>query len=190
MRTQKILRVLCLMFVVMTYLGAKQNQKSQDKIKKAMFPGFTGGAYEALASHQIFWGTGFRYTFVQGMEKAKYEGDFGGYYELFSEVSFYKEDSSSFDDNIFFSYLIGMNLSFEKLRSGLRSFLIPYYGVKLGGAYFNRFGHGLMAVPTLGVILFANERLSITADAEFLLNSANLSAYISAGGFLTFTMNL
>ena len=116
--------------------------------------------------------------------------DFGGYSEIYLEVGYFKEYSSDFNQDIFFTYALGVNLSFEKFLSGSRSFLIPIFGLKTGGLFINNIGHGLLIEPTLGLVIYYGKHIIINLEFDFFLNSSSLSEYLGLGAFVTVNFNI
>jgi hypothetical protein len=167
----------------------QQNQVSK-RIQKAFAPGFAFGFYQHLVNSNMYVGGSFHYDLAQTVTPSQSDTGFGGYTEIFAEVGFFKEINSAFNDDIFFTYLFGFNLSFEKFLNGIRRFLIPYFGMKVGGIFISQFGSGFALIPTIGINLFSTRSLNVSIDSQFLLNSAALSQYISLGATLNLNLNL
>lgn len=68
-------------------------------------------------------------------------------------------DSTAEDLSLMFTYAGGLSLSFE--RNPTRSWLIPYYGLELGGMIQRELGAHFQATPYLGVHAYANSHVFV-----------------------------
>ena len=133
---------------------------------KGFLPGFSFGVLKPL-SDKVYLGINYHYTFTQSITLPETDSDFGGYNEIYLEVGYFKEFSSEFNQDIFFTYAFGINLSFEKFLSGYRSFLIPFLGLKAGGLFINSVGNGFLIEPTLGLVIYYGNISSSTWKSIF-----------------------
>jgi hypothetical protein len=72
------------------------------------------------------------------------------------------------------SYALGFELSFE--RDPGRRFLVPFFGVDLGGLYQQRVGHVLVTEPRLGVLLWSSRRLQASVSGAYVLPGSHLAS--------------
>lgn len=158
--------------------------------RKAFLPGVAASVVQSLGSDRVYPGFSFHYSFVEGVSRSKSSYDFGGYYEWYSEIGFYKEYRSSVTDDIFFTCASGINLSFEKFLNGPRGFLIPYFGSKFGGLFFQRGNGGFFVEPVLGLVLLESRSLIVNYDAGLLLNTADLAGHLGIHHSLVVNFNL
>ncbi len=68
---------------------------------------------------------------------------------------------------LLFTYSAGMSLSFE--RNPVRSWLIPFYGLELGGMVHRDMGGLFQTTPHLGVHLFSNPNVFLGVRAGYRL---------------------
>ncbi|WP_406033311.1 hypothetical protein [Treponema saccharophilum] len=163
---------------------------SATNIRNAFLPGLSASAVTGFKNEKIYTGFDFHYAFVQGTSEARSPSSFGGYYEGYCEIGFYKEIDSPVDDDIFFTYAAGVNLSFEKFIGGSRDFLIPYFGAKVGGIYFNTVGKGMLLEPVLGLVVINKKSININLNSGLFLNTVDLSKYIGLHTSLVVNLNL
>ncbi len=164
--------------------------ESKTDVRNAFIPGLSASAVTGFTNGKIYPGFDFHYAFVEGVSEAKSRSSFGGYYEFYAEIGFYKELDSSVDDDIFFTYAAGVNLSFEKFIHGPRDFMIPYFGAKLGGVYFNNVGSGMLLEPVMGLVLVNKSAININLNSGLFLNTVDLSNYIGLHSSLVINLNL
>jgi len=158
--------------------------------RKAFLPGLSTTLLTPFGSSQLYPGFAFHYAFVEGVTRPRSASDFGGYYEWYSEISFSKELRSAWNDDIFFTYATGVNLSFEKFLKGPRNFLVPYFGAKGGGVFFNKSSGGFFLEPILGLVLWEAPDLIVNYDAGLFLAAADLGDHIGVHQSLLVNFNL
>ena len=158
--------------------------------RKAFLPGVSASMISEFGNSNIYPGFNFHYVFVEGVSRPKNSYSFGGYYEWYSEIGFFKELNSSMTNDIFFTCASGMNLSFEKFQTSSRNFLIPYFGAKFGGVFFTKGSSGFFVEPTLGTVLIETENLIVNYDCGLFLNSADLSGRIGLHNSLLVNFNM
>lgn len=164
--------------------------ESKNNVRNAFIPGLSASAVTGFTNGKIYPGFDFHYAFIEGVSEAYSPTSFGGYYEFYTEIGFYKELNSPVDDDIFFTYAAGVNLSFEKFVHGARDFLIPYFGAKLGGIYFNNSGSGMLLEPVLGLVILNKRSININLNSGLFLNTVDLSDYIGLHSSLVINLNL
>jgi hypothetical protein len=74
--------------------------------------------------------------------------------------------SSKLTVNSLFMYTIGLDMSLEK--NPKRTFLIPYFGLELGGMSQKQFGSTLQFTPTFGVHLLSNKNIFINLHGGYV----------------------
>jgi hypothetical protein len=158
--------------------------------RKAFLPGLSASILSEFGSSNIYPGFNFHYAFVEGVSRPKNSYDFGGYYEWYSEIGFYKELNSNMTNDIFFTCASGVNLSFEKFLTSSRNFLVPYFGAKFGGVFFNKGSGGFFVEPILGTVLLETENIIVNYDCGLFLNTADLSGKIGLHNSLLVNFNL
>lgn len=160
------------------------------EIRNAFLPGVSGSVLIPFKEGTAYVGGNIHYAFIQGISTSDSSSDFGGYYEWYSEIGYYKEQHSNAYDNIFFTYSTGVNLSFEKFLSTYRSVFVPYFGAKFGGLFFNEGSGGLYLEPVLGLVVLQTKSFNVNYDAGLFLNSTNLSDNIGLRHSLVINVNL
>ncbi|MBQ4379536.1 MAG: hypothetical protein II821_10140 [Treponema sp.] len=165
-------------------------QEADDSVRNAFLPGLSVSMLTGFENNKNYPGFDFHYAFIQGVTEAASSTDFGGYYEIYAEIGFYKELHSKINDDIFFTYSLGTNISFEKFGHGVRKFLVPYFGAKVGGIYFNNKDSGLLLEPVLGIVLANTNKVKINYNAGLFLNTVMLSDMIGIHNSLVFNLNL
>jgi len=167
-----------------------ERAQASEPVRNAFLPGLATSVLIPFEIEKVYVGGSFHYSLIQGVTQARGSQDFGGYYEWYAEIGFFKEIDSTFNDDIFFTYQMGMNLSFEKFARRSRNALIPYFGAKVGGIYINGVGEGMLLEPVLGLVVIQNAFLNVTYDAGLFLTTADLANYIGARQSLVFNFNL
>lgn len=160
------------------------------EIRNAFLPGVSGSLLVPFKEGSTYAGVNIHYAFIQGISTSASSSNFGGYYEWYSEIGYYKEMDSNAYDNIFFTYSTGVNLSFEKFLHSYRSVFVPYFGAKVGGLFFNEGSGGLYLEPVLGLVVVQTRAFNVNYDAGLFLNSANLSDNIGLRHSLVINVNL
>lgn len=160
------------------------------EIRNAFLPGLSASLLVPFKAGTVFEGAHIHYAFIQGISSSTSASAFGGYYEWYSEIGYYKELGSNPYDDIFFTYSTGVNLSFEKFLSNYRAVLVPYFGAKFGGIFFNKASGGLYLEPVLGIVVVQTPSLNINYDAGLFLNTVNLSDNIGVHHSLVMNFNL
>ncbi|WP_191018139.1 hypothetical protein [Treponema zioleckii] len=179
-----------LLLLVLALLPINIFCESKTDVRNAFVPGLSASAITGFTNGKIYPGFDFHYAFVEGVSEARSRSSFGGYYEFYTEIGFYKELNSPVDEDIFFTYAAGVNLSFEKFIHGSRDFLIPYFGAKLGGIYFNNVGSGMLLEPVLGLVVLNKNSININLNSGLFLNTVDLSNYIGLHSSLVVNLNL
>lgn len=164
--------------------------QNKDSIRNAFLPGLSASVITGFANNKNYPGFDFHYAFIQGVTEPTSSTSFGGYYEAYAEIGFYKELNSMINDDIFFTYSGGINLSFEKFGHGIRKYMVPYFGAKVGGIYFNNSDDGMLIEPVLGIVLANTNKLKINFSSGLFLNTVMLSDMIGIHNSLIFNLNL
>ena len=184
---KKFIVLFLVLFLSLFSVFGEENNKD---IRNAFLPGLSFSAVTGFKNEKIYPGFDFHYSFLEGTSEAKGSTSFGGYYEAYCEIGFYKEKDSPINEDIFFTYALGVNLSFEKFNNGSRNFLIPYFGAKIGGIYFNNIGQGMLLEPVLGLVIINKKAVNINLDSGLFLNTVDLSNYIGLHSSLIINLNL
>jgi hypothetical protein len=77
--------------------------------------------------------------------------------------------------SLLFSYAIGFSLSLE--RNPRRVWLIPNYGLDLGGIIHDGIGGHVQATPYLGLHLYSNPNVFVSARLGYRLVPSELERY-------------
>jgi hypothetical protein len=170
--------------------AAAYREAHRNDVRNGFLPGLSASLLKPFVGPKLYEGVNFHYAFIQGVSRAAGPADFGGYFEWYGEVGYYKELASAANDDIFFLYSIGVNLSFEKRMSARRAFLVPYFGLKAGGVYFNDRASGLLIEPVLGAVLLRLDALNANYDASVFLNTMALGEFIGLRHSLVVNFNL
>lgn len=85
------------------------------------------------------------------------------YWRVYTRVGILKSDKDSIGSAI--SYMTGANFSFEK--NAQRSFLIPYFGLELGGLNQRNYGAAFQIAPVLGVQVLTTKFASVNIQATY-----------------------
>jgi len=160
------------------------------EIRNAFLPGLSTSLIVPFAPGSLYLGGNIHYAFIQGISSSSSSSNFGGYYEWYSDIGYFKEAQSSLNDDIFFTFAFGVNLSFEKFLNTYRDVLVPYFGAKMGGIYFNKISGGFYLEPTLGMVLVQTRSFNVNYDLGLFLNTVNLSNYIGMQHSLVVNFNL
>lgn len=174
----------------------RRSESSRLQYRNAFLPGLSASWLVPFESSKRYQGANFHYAFIQGITRSTGSMDFGGYYESYLEIGYYKEQSSSFNQDIFFSYSLGMNLSFEKFLTSDRSFLIPYFGARAGGIYMNDPSgggaslNGFVLEPVMGLVVFLSKGINLNLDSSLFLNTVDLPGLIGLRHSLVVNINL
>jgi len=86
-----------------------------------------------------------------------------GRFKLYGRFNWYH--SSKKEMGNMFNYAFGANFSFEKAPK--RKFLIPFFGVEIGGIHHREGGDAFQIKPYLGVRLFDSKNFSLTIDGGY-----------------------
>lgn len=162
----------------------------------AFLPGLSWSWLVPFEDSRRYQGANFHYAFIQGVTSSRNSSDFGGYYETYAEIGFYKEQNSSFSEDIFFQYSLGVNLSFEKFLASSRTVLVPYFGARAGGLYLNdpngsgEARNGLLLEPVLGAVVFLTPWFNLNYDAALFLNTVDLPGLIGVRHSVVLNVNL
>lgn len=84
---------------------------------------------------------------------------------------------------LLFTYAAGLSLSFE--RNPTRSWLVPYYGLDLGGMVHQELGGLFQTTPHLGVHLFSNPNVFVGARAGYRLVPSRIDSLAGFHASLT-----
>ncbi len=74
-------------------------------------------------------------------------------------------------------YSVGTNFSFENKMK--RQWLIPYFGMEIGGINQKRIGPSLFVMPQLGVYLYASKQLQVHVNGGYLYSFSHPYEYES-----------
>jgi hypothetical protein len=83
---------------------------------------------------------------------------------VYSKLNIMNSDRKSI--NSMFMYTIGLDLSLEK--NPKRQFLIPYFGVEMGGISQKQFGSGIQFTPTFGLHLLSKKNMFINVHGGYV----------------------
>lgn len=179
--------IFLIVVIINSYFLYAQNN---DSIRNAFLPGLSASIITGFANNKNYPGFDFHYAFIQGVTEPTSAMSFGGYYEAYAEIGFYKELDSKINDDIFFTYSGGINLSFEKFGHGIRKYLVPYFGAKVGGIYFNNSDDGMLLEPVLGIVIANTNKVKINFNSGLFLNTVMLSDMIGIHNSLIVNLNL
>jgi len=83
---------------------------------------------------------------------------------LYGKLNVLNSNKKNISD--FLLYSVGLNMSLE--RNPKRTFLIPYFGLEMGGISNKTFNSTLQFTPTLGVHLLSRQNIFINAQAGYM----------------------
>lgn len=91
--------------------------------------------------------------------------DFGpSHVRLYGKLNILKSDKKNISD--FFLYGIGLDMSIEK--NPKRNFLIPYFGLEMGGISNRTLNTSLQFTPTLGIHLVSKQNIYLNVQAGYM----------------------
>ncbi|GEM_PF-3206538 len=151
-------------------------------------PGLSASLAQPFEGEKLYTGLNFHYTLLTGVVEGSND-DFGGYYSVYTEIGYYKEQESSPNDDIFFITQMGISMSFEKMNRRTRNILIPYFGARFGSIVFQGNSPGLLVEPLLGIVAFYFEPAILKYDASLMLSSVNLDTTIGLRHSLALSVN-
>lgn len=160
------------------------------EIRNAYLPGLSLSMIAPFEPGIRYVGANIHYAFIQGISSSTSSSNFGGYYEWYSDIGYFKELVSALNDDIFFTFAFGVNLSFEKFLNNYRDVFVPYFGAKMGGIYFNKLSGGLYLEPTLGMVVIQTKSFNLNYDLGLFLNTVSLSNYIGLQHSVVVNFNL
>ena len=97
--------------------------------------------------------------------KVAQNDDFGpSHVRLYGKLNILKSSKKNVTD--FFFYGIGLDMSIE--RNPKRDFLIPYFGLEMGGLSNKIFGTTLQFTPTVGVHLLSKKNIFLNVQAGYM----------------------
>ena len=89
---------------------------------------------------------------------------------------------------VFFAWTTGFQLSLE--RNPNRRWLIPIFGLEMGGLIQEKVGHRFTATPLIGAHVFADRNMSLSILGGYAMVPSGIDRYggwrALAGGSLTF----
>lgn len=154
--------------------NAQVNTKKAEDNPVYLSPGIAPSFLKPFKDTPSFSGINVSISWVTGTF-SQVNNSNGRFIDVYSEVGFYRQYHSGLNERTFFKYMMGCNLSFEKSIYGGRSFLIPYFGIKGGGIYFDDKSTGVVIEPLLGVILYRSSLVNISYNANYFINTAFLA---------------
>jgi len=183
-------RPLLVLFAAVTLAAPLSAETKDEGPRKAFLPGLAASLIQNVDGERWYPGAAFHYAFVEGISRSRDSWDFGGYYEWYSEIGVFQEYRSSLTRDVFFTLASGVNLSFEKFLGGSRDFLIPYFGAKGGGVFYQQGAGGFFVEPILGLVLLENRSVVVNYDVGLFLNTAELARRIGLHQSLLVNFNL
>ena len=110
--------------------------------------------------------------------------DFGpSHTRFYGKLNILKSDKKNITD--FFMYSVGLNLSIE--RNPQRTFLIPYFGLEMGGISNKSLNTTLQFTPMLGLHVVARKNIFVNLHAGYMYPVKNFD--IMRGTSLQGTIN-
>ncbi|MBH23567.1 MAG: hypothetical protein CMH57_03690 [Myxococcales bacterium] len=119
----------------------------------------------------IIHGAGFEYVFVTWSHQNENRGPSHGRFRL--NVDLLNSTKEDFDQALF--YALGLDLSFE--RNPKRSFLIPFFGLEVGGIYQSELGNMAQFNPEGGLYLWSGPNISAQIKGGYLLPTTALEEF-------------
>ncbi len=145
---------------------------AQEDWERFMMPGVSGVFYQPKSSDSLGYFTGFApeinfYT--------RWMDDIDGPSYLKTYFKLAVLNSSKDNVPILFTYDFGVSMSFE--NGFRRKFLIPYFGVEMGGVASKSLKNTFTFVPQVGIILYATDGMSFYTNASYVYAFADTEAY-------------
>ncbi|MBI4978843.1 MAG: hypothetical protein HZC28_15300 [Spirochaetes bacterium] len=161
-----------------SYSGSSYRRKG-NSFTTYLMPGFSGGAYWFMNQPRMYAGGDFHFNFINALrDNAERSSDLAGRYSIYAEFGFYHNFDVNTNATLFFTYLLGFDISFESPASLSRNMFIPYYGMKAGGININNRGNGLFVTPLLGLSIIDMPKLSVKFDVSFTLSTIDFYNFL------------
>ncbi len=127
-------------------------------------PGAGYSFYAPKASDSLgrFSGVVIEYLIWAGVRQNEDRGP--SHTRLYTKINILKSDKNNVSD--MFMYGAGLNFSFE--RNPKRSYLIPYFGIELGGISQRNIGSTFQMTPLLGVHLLARRNIFVNLHGGYV----------------------
>jgi len=155
---------------------------------RSLSPGLTASMYWPAEQKKIYGGGGVHYVLFSALGSRS--NNVVGAMELTFDIQYFKElNTPGLTSDVFFTYVTGITFSFERFSGYSRDFLIPTYGLEVGGIFVNDLGHGVLLSPKLGLLVLHNEFLSLGIEGKASLNTVNLKDYLGLSSSLNFSMS-
>jgi hypothetical protein len=148
-------------------------------------PSLRAGLINTFEDGNHYFGGGMRINLVSSVPKGD-DDDFRGpaFIDWFVEVNLYRDPDLL---EWAFDYLMGITVSVERARPGIRDWLLPYYGIKLGGIYLSDGQKsGVAFLPFIGLSILRRRYFFLDLEVAVLLNSADFKGMVSYEPSLAF----
>lgn len=153
---------------------------------QAFLPAFGGGIHYQPRNNSLYWNVDFQYNLLYLLTQEKalsipYRS------EIFIISSLYRSITSTLESDYFFTYGLGLNISFLRSNSKLEKsqLFIPFMGITFGGIYDGISAvSGLAVTPSLGVSIFSFQKSFLNWTVSSLLSSVAFNRHLSIGSKL------
>ena len=115
-----------------------------------------------------FQGISIEYLIAAWIHKNDNHGPSHG--RVYTKVNFMKSSKENIND--IFYLALGLDLSIE--RNPKRDFLIPYFGLELGGMIQKQFGSLLAITPTFGVHIYSSQNMFVNLTGGYVYPTKSL----------------
>jgi hypothetical protein len=161
--------------------------------------------FNIVEEWQSSWLPGVSFSYYQPTNKSKYGSFYGPSVEYLMYSWIHRNENrgpshgrlylkldllSSTQDTITecFLYSIGVNLSLE--RNARRNYLIPFYGLEMGGFYHKETNNIFYLAPIAGVWIYSSQNLFITADVKYQFPTSYFEELKGVKGNIGFNFSL
>lgn len=151
-------------------------------------PGLTACHIYFLTQKSHYIGSAFKLNFFSLLDAGDKEAlkIKRGRLEIFMELGLYRRLFDQAMPNYLFEYSSGFNISFESSKYLRRTFLIPYYGLKIGGFYLSKneaynidYSGSFFCSPNFGIAIINEEKISSGFDVALDLNTKEFPDYLA-----------
>ena len=150
--------------------------------ESSWMPGVSFSYYQPdnKSQYGTLMGPSVEYLLVSWIHRNENKGPSHG--RVYIKLDMLSSDNDTITDS--FVYSMGTNLSIE--RNAQRSWLIPFYGLELGGFYNKITANVFFIAPTAGVWIYTSQNIHVNFEAKYQLPTydfENLKGYKLNLGF-------
>lgn len=181
-------RFLVIFILLFSLLFSQNNNKN---VSQSFLPAIAGGVHYQFQNESIYWNVDFQYNLLYLLTEEK---AFSLPYrsEIFIHSSLYRSITSPIISDFFFTYGLGLNISFLRSNSNLKKsqFFIPFMGITFGGIYDGLSAvSGLSLIPSLGINIFSFQKSFLNLTVSSLLSTVSFNRHLSVNSRLTLAIS-